>query len=103
MKIVFFIVSYVVSVSCCFPSSSTPPKENVVPVTKEAKNVSNINPTTKNSEAQLPSMDVMKKVGISMSLEKLKEKLGKLQIDPVINVILNRIHLHFRVIESSQK
>ena len=75
MKIVFFIVSYVVSVSCCFPS--TPPKESVVPVTKEAKNVSNINPTTKNSEAQLPSMDVMKKVGISMSLEKLKEKLGK--------------------------
>ena len=84
MKIVFFIVSFVVSVSCCYPSS---PKENEVPEAKEL--VSKPNVTTDNQKVEIPktgvklssmeSMDVMKRVGISMKLEDLKAKLGKFQ------------------------
>ena len=82
MKIVFFIVSFVVSVSCCYPSS---PKE--VPEAKElvAKpNVANNNekvkiPKTEDKISSMKSMDVMKRVGISMKLEDLKAKLGKFQ------------------------
>ena len=84
MKIVFFIVSFVVSVSCCYPSS---PKENEVPEAKDLvskPNVTNNNEKVDNSKtddklSNMESMDVMKRVGISMKLEDLKAKLGKFQ------------------------
>ena len=87
MKIVFFIVSFVVSVSCCFPSS---PKENEVPEAKDLvskPNVTNNNEKVDNSKTDdklsnmesMDAMDVMKRVGISMKLEDLKAKLGKFQ------------------------
>ena len=83
MKIVFFIVSFVVSVSCCYPSS---PKENEVPEAKELVAKPNVtdNEKVENSKTEvklsnMESMDVMKRVGISMKLEDLKAKLGKFQ------------------------
>ena len=83
MKIVFFIVSFVVSVSCCYPSS---PKENEVPEAKELVSKPNVtdNEKVENSKTEvklssMESMDVMKRVGISMKLEDLKAKLGKFQ------------------------
>ena len=86
MKIVFFIVSFVVSVSCCYPSS---PKENEVPEAKELVSKPNVTDNEKfeNSKTEvklsnmesMDAMDVMKRVGISMKLEDLKAKLGKFQ------------------------
>ena len=86
MKIVFFIVSFVVSVSCCYPSS---PKENEVPEAKELVAKPNVtdNEKVENSKTEvklsnmesMDAMDVMKRVGISMKLEDLKAKLGKFQ------------------------
>ena len=81
MKIVFCIVSFVVSVSCCYPSS---PKE--VPEAKELVAKPNVtdhekveNSKTEVKLSSMESMDVMKRVGISMKLEDLKAKLGKFQ------------------------
>ena len=86
MKIVFFIVSFVVSVSCCYPSS---PKENEVPEAKELVAKPNVtdNEKVENSKTEvklsnmesMDAMDVMKRVGISMKLDDLKAKLGKFQ------------------------